>query len=106
MIHFQHGINPLNQTPAQYNQTTLAQLLERLKPYKLSKAEIITILNIHPASYPILNIVIEDMEERFTEDQQGEIMNIITEVLGEFEPRKDVLEVAGGDVSMDEGNTS
>ena len=40
------------------------------------------IMNIRPASESNLNTVLEQMEERFTDAQQVEIVTIIGEVLG------------------------
>lgn len=42
------------------------------------------ILNLRPASVAALNTVIEEMPERFDENQQEEMVNIIAEVLGSF----------------------
>lgn len=50
------------------------------------------ILNLRPNSVATLNTVLEDMELRFTEDQQVEIVTIITEVLGQFPPAEDEAE--------------
>lgn len=43
------------------------------------------ILNLRPASVAALNTVIEEMSERFSDEQQEEMVNIILEVLGQFE---------------------
>lgn len=40
------------------------------------------IINIRPASESNLNTVLEQMEERFTDEQQQEIVAIIGDVLG------------------------
>lgn len=44
----------------------------------------IMIFNLRPNSIPGLNTIIEDMEDRFDEQRQGEIVAIIGEVLGQF----------------------
>lgn len=43
------------------------------------------ILNLRPASVAALNTVIEEMAERFNDEQQEEMVNIILEILGQFE---------------------
>lgn len=43
------------------------------------------ILNLRPASVAALNTVIEEMSERFSDEQQEEMVAIILEVLGQFE---------------------
>ena len=62
------------------------------------------ILNVRPPSASVLNAIIEDMYERFTEEQLEDIMNIIFEVLGQFPPAEtnedEVAEDAGEDVQM------
>lgn len=44
------------------------------------------ILNLRPSSIAVLSTVIEDMEERFSEDEQAVILEVIAEVLGRDEP--------------------
>lgn len=77
--------NPLSQKPSTYTPGCISQLLERLSPYELSKGEVVMILNLRPASVAALNTVIEEMSERFSDEQQEEMVNIILEVLGQFE---------------------
>lgn len=67
-----------------YNSDTITTLLERLRPYDLSKGEVVAILNIRPSTLSAFNAIVDDMAERFTEEQQFEILGIIAEVLGEF----------------------
>lgn len=40
------------------------------------------IINLRPANAGNLNTVVEEMEDRFTDEQQEEIVAIIAEVLG------------------------
>lgn len=77
--------NPLSQKPSPYKSDCIAKLLERLSPYELSKGEVVMILNLRPASVAALNTVIEEMSERFSDEQQEEMVNIILAVLGQFE---------------------
>ncbi|KAM0475609.1 hypothetical protein ACHAPX_006932 [Trichoderma viride] len=77
--------NPLSQKPSTYTPNCISRLLERLSPYELSKGEVVMILNLRPASVAALNTVIEEMAERFNDEQQEEMVNIIMEVLGQFE---------------------
>ncbi|CAG9979266.1 unnamed protein product [Clonostachys byssicola] len=93
--------SPLSQTPTTYHADSIPTLLERLRPYDLTKGELIMILNLRPCSVPALNTTIEDMEVRFTEDQQMEILTIITEVLGQFDPPEETEDAeAVADTSM------
>lgn len=74
-------------------------MLERLRPYELSKGEIVMLLNLRPAAVAALNTIIEDMPDRFTDNQQEELITIITDILGQFEPGP---QAEGADVTMDE----
>lgn len=64
------------------------------------------ILNLRPASVAALNTVIEDMTERFNEEQQEAIVVAIAEILGEFPAPAETEEPEAqedGDVAMNEG---
>lgn len=60
------------------------------------------VLNLRPASVAGLNTIIEDMSERFSEEQQEDMVNIVAQVLGRF----DVPEEENGDVEMDDAGAS
>ncbi|KAG6062014.1 hypothetical protein E4U17_005376 [Claviceps sp. LM77 group G4] len=94
--------NPLSQQPLTYTLDCIAQLLEKLRPYELSKGEVVMVLNLRPASVAGLNTIIEDMSERFSEEQQEDMVNIVAQVLGRF----DVPEEENGDVEMDDAGAS
>ncbi|KAF4125851.1 RNA polymerase Rpb4 [Geosmithia morbida] len=78
--------SPMGQKPMPYNATSIPTLLERLRPYDLSKGEVVMVLNLRPASVAALNTVVEDMAERFTEEQQEELVAIVASLLGQFPP--------------------
>lgn len=62
------------------------------------------ILNLRPASVAALNTVIEDMTDRFDDEQQEAIVTAIAEVLGMFpEPAEGEEGEQEGDVSMADG---
>lgn len=60
------------------------------------------IINLRPASVAALNTVVEEMSERFNEEQQEDIVNIIAEVLGQFPASEEGAEEGGADVSMND----
>ncbi|RYP82113.1 hypothetical protein DL770_005677 [Monosporascus sp. CRB-9-2] len=72
--------------PPPFDAAAIPALLQRLRVYQISKGEFIMIFNMRPTNIPTLNAVIEDMEERFTQDEQEDIVNGIAEVLGSFPP--------------------
>ncbi|KKA27832.1 hypothetical protein TD95_003904 [Thielaviopsis punctulata] len=73
--------NPL-QSPVTYTPDTIRSLLEGLRPYDLTKAEVVMIINVKPLSLPLLSAVIEDMENRLTPEQGEEIIAVIESVMG------------------------
>jgi len=81
-----------------YNPDSIALLFERFKQEnfksEFAKGEILGILNIRPSSTAVLSTVVEDMEERFTENEQAKIVEIIAEVLGHDDPSEEGLEEA------------
>jgi hypothetical protein len=90
------------QDPLTYTPECISQLLERLRPFELSKGEVVMIINLRPASIAVLNTVVEDMAERFTDEQQEEIIGAIAEILGEAIPAVPAGEQGAGDVSMND----
>ncbi|RGP72707.1 DNA-directed rna polymerase iii subunit rpc9 [Fusarium longipes] len=93
---------PLSQEPLPYTEGCISRLLERLRPYNLAKGEVVMIINLRPASVAALNTVVEEMSERFDDEQQEAMVNIIAEVLGQFPPAEEGAEEAGADVSMND----
>lgn len=65
-----------------YSPNTIKTLLTRLKPYELTKAEVLMILNLRPLDDCTLNMVVEEMYSRFTPEEHQDMIEIISEVLG------------------------
>lgn len=81
--YFHEAPSPLGSKPFPYNERTIRTLLERLRPWDFTKAEILMILNLRPTKPENLNTIVEEMEGRFPgEDLQFEIVGVIAEVLG------------------------
>lgn len=93
---------PLSQDPITYTPECIAQLLERLRPYDLTKAEVIMLFNHRPEAIATLNTVVEDLEERFSTEDQEALINIVVEVLGQSAP---VEEQAAEDTTMENGGS-
>lgn len=64
--------------------------LKKLLPYNLTKAEKLMLLNNRPVAESVLVSMIEECEERFTEDQRGELLDITSSL-----PEPPVQEVEG-----------
>ncbi|RYP26216.1 hypothetical protein DL768_011781 [Monosporascus sp. mg162] len=84
--YFEAFPSPLSQKPLPFDAAVIPALLQRLRAYQITKGEFVMIFNMRPTNIPTLNAVIEDMEERFTQDEQEDIVNGIAEVLGSFPP--------------------
>lgn len=67
----------------------MASLVERLRPYGLSKGEMIMALNLRPTTPAALSAIVEEMESRLDEDQRAAVVDIIVDVLGQFPPREE-----------------
>jgi hypothetical protein len=84
-----------------YSPEVIPRLMERLReadlPGELTKGELLSILNLRPSSSALLSTAIEDMEERFTEEEQNRIVEIIGEVLGRPDPEEEEEEEEGGE---------
>ncbi|KAI9046772.1 hypothetical protein LZ554_009509 [Drepanopeziza brunnea f. sp. 'monogermtubi'] len=81
-------LSPLASKPLTYNERTIKTLLQRLRHWDFTKGEVIMILNHRPAKPENLNTMVQEMEQRFTDEEQLEIVQIIAEVLG----KPDVVE--------------
>ncbi|KAI0885366.1 HRDC-like protein [Annulohypoxylon maeteangense] len=89
--YFESSPAPLSQKPLPYGTKAIPEVIKRLSPYEISKGECIMILNIRPTNVAVLNVIIENMEDRFNADQQQEILDIVIEILGQF-PEDDVMQ--------------
>lgn len=73
-----------------YNPSVIPRLFGKMReanlPSELTKGEMLSILNLRPTSVAVLSTAIEDMEERFSEEEQNKIVAIIVEVLGRDDP--------------------
>lgn len=72
-----------------YDYDVVSRLLQGMQSANLNqdlaKGEVLMILNLRPSSIAVLSTVIEDMEERFSDDEQNAILEVIASVLGRHE---------------------
>ncbi|KAL9124092.1 MAG: hypothetical protein Q9217_006541, partial [Psora testacea] len=87
-----------------YTSDKIRQLLEQLKPYTVSrtnpgglyKNEVLMILNLRPQDLGLLDCVVEECDERFSQEEQLQILAIIRVVLGG--PEEEDVVNGGGEV--------
>lgn len=66
---------------AQQSQEQIESLLRHFSSIALTKAEKLQILNLRPSSLLELHLIIEECEERFSQDQMEEILRAIELIL-------------------------
>lgn len=72
----------LEKTPCQHQDAELVKdFTKRLEPYKLTKAEKLQLLNHLPTTAVEIQLLIEESEERLSEEQTDEILTIVAEYL-------------------------
>ncbi|XP_016323142.1 DNA-directed RNA polymerase III subunit RPC9-like isoform X2 [Sinocyclocheilus anshuiensis] len=85
----------LSKTPcAHQNPDTVKEFLTAMLPHKLTKAEKLQLFNHRPQTAVEIQLMVEESEERLTEEQIDELIQKVTDVLP-GDPQK------AGDVSAD-----
>ncbi|KAI9776151.1 MAG: hypothetical protein M1839_000567 [Geoglossum umbratile] len=69
-------------TPHAYAPHTIPAMLAALRPYQLEKPEFLMILNLRPATTAELDVVVEEMDQRFGEAEVEAILGVVKGVLG------------------------
>lgn len=73
-----------------YESANVTALVKQLKPYTnttgnpagLYKNEVLMMINLRPTELMVLDIIVEELDERFTPEQQEEIVDIVRNFLG------------------------
>lgn len=58
------------------------ELVRRLKPYRLTKSEVLMLSNHRPRSEQVLEVLVEEAGIRFSGEQLTEIVGIVEEAFG------------------------
>ncbi|RDW64911.1 hypothetical protein BP6252_10562 [Coleophoma cylindrospora] len=75
--------SPLASKPLPYDENTIRKLMERLRSYDLTKAELLMLMNIRPTNLEGLNVIIQELDLRFPEEEtQYELVGAVVEILG------------------------
>lgn len=81
-IVFQQTLRFLEDTPCKFQtKESLCGFLEAVKPFELTKAESLLIANDPPTTPLHIQLLLEDSEERFTEDEVNRMIGLVREHL-------------------------
>jgi len=85
--YFEEAPSPLStdkqKKPIPYHDETVRVLMQKLRKFELTKAEILMIMNLRPTKPESLNTIVEEFETRFeSEEEQQEMVDLIAEALG------------------------
>jgi hypothetical protein len=73
----------LKNTPcAAQTDETIDDFMQRATPYQLEKVELLMIINSRPASLAELDVLIEELDTRLTEEQIEELLTLVRECFG------------------------
>ncbi|OWF39090.1 DNA-directed RNA polymerase III subunit RPC9-like [Mizuhopecten yessoensis] len=75
----------------------IEQFMKDVQPYKLTKSEKVQLLNQYPSTAVEIQLIVEESEERLTEDQIYELL----EVIGKYRP-SEALEEGEGEEEEEE----
>ncbi|XP_023218100.1 DNA-directed RNA polymerase III subunit RPC9-like [Centruroides sculpturatus] len=75
-------IQYLEQTSCTHqNEEVIGEFLKALQPFNLTKVEKLQLLNHRPATLVEIQLLIEESEERLTEEQMQEILEVVARFL-------------------------
>lgn len=75
-------VHHLENSPcASQNEETIVKFLKAVEPYSLTRPEKLQLLNLQPQTAVEIQLIVEESEERLTEDQIYELLDVIKDNL-------------------------
>ncbi|KJE93605.1 hypothetical protein CAOG_04367 [Capsaspora owczarzaki ATCC 30864] len=82
----------LAETPCHVqNKQSIEAFVKAVQPFQLTKGEILQLINLRPATLPAMTPLVEEIEERLTEDRINQLLELIQQLLPE--PPTDAMEM-------------
>ncbi|XP_076755616.1 CGRP receptor component [Xylocopa sonorina] len=79
-------IRYLEETPCKrQSPEKIRDFLKALEPFKLTKCEKLTLLNVCPKTPLEIQLIVEDSEDRLTDEDVESLLQVVTNYLGEEE---------------------
>ncbi len=63
--------------------------MQALQPYDLTKAELLMIINLRPDNAGVLDCIVEELDQRFSEEVQEQMLRAVVDVLGAGEEEEE-----------------
>jgi DNA-directed RNA polymerase subunit F len=63
------------------NKDVIETFVKAMQPFELKKAEILQLLNLRPTTHVEIQLIVEETEDRLTEEQVDNLLEIIATIL-------------------------
>ena len=105
MEYFEKPPSPLGSKPLLYSEESIRALIQDLRPYELTKAEIIMLVDTRPSNAAVLQNLVQEFDQRFepygADQARDEILEIVGRHLGSFNANDKALIAAARDEAGD-----